>query len=119
MIGGYPAQVVRAIQSARSEIFLFTEFSSDKDDVRRFLRLRRTARRHFGPLCMRGLALAISFAVVTAIPSGCGSVRAKRMPLTHAFIDALHRAGEVHGCGILGRCNQGWPDSDEQEARFQ
>jgi pimeloyl-ACP methyl ester carboxylesterase len=69
---------------------------------------------------MRGLALAISFAVVIVIPLGCGNVRARRVPLTHAFMDTLHRAAEVRRPGILAQRNLGWSDSDElEEGRFQ
>ena len=46
---------------------------------------------------LRRTALALLVAIVVALPFGCDGARATRMPATHAFIDLIHRPGDIHG----------------------
>jgi hypothetical protein len=39
--------------------------------------------------------LALTLAIVVAASSGCGGVRAKKLPVTHAVIECIHRAGQA------------------------
>src|SRR6516162_7115464 len=39
--------------------------------------------------------VALTLAIIVAASSGCGGVRAKRMPATHALIDFMNRADEA------------------------
>jgi hypothetical protein len=44
---------------------------------------------------MRRFAVALTLAMIVAASSGCGGVRAKRMPATHALIDCMNRFDET------------------------
>ena len=44
---------------------------------------------------MRRFPVVLTLAIIVAAPSGCGGVRAKRMPATHALIDCMNRVDEA------------------------
>jgi len=44
---------------------------------------------------MRRFPVTLTLAIIVAAPGGCGGVRAKRMPATHALIDCMNRVDEA------------------------
>src|SRR5262245_24834162 len=44
---------------------------------------------------MRRFPVALSLAIIVAAATGCGGVRARRMPATHALIDFMSQPGEA------------------------